>query len=106
MDTSPQAEQELSEVRKLAEELAVRRSVTHYAIGLAASMTGIVSFGVSMRLLVESVHQPLIFWPIALLAVASVVMSLRGFVLARRLQLVERERFKHYLELRARAGLD
>jgi hypothetical protein len=96
----------LCEIHKLGDELAVRNSVTHFAIGCASTMVGVVAFGIAMRLLIDSARLPYFFWPIAVLAVACVFLALRGFFKARRLQLCERERFKQYLALRARAGLD
>ena len=99
-------EELLSEIHKLGDELAVRSSVTHFAVACASTMVGIVAFGVAMRLLIDSVRLPYLFWPVAAVAAACVFLALRGFFKGRRLQLFERERFQQYLALRARAGLD
>jgi hypothetical protein len=107
MDDAPQPEQLQQQIARLGDELAVRRSITHYAVGCGCAMIGIIAFGVSMRLLVDSERLPVVlFWALLALALACVATSLRGFIKGRRTQLWERERFAQYVALRARAGLD
>jgi NAD/NADP transhydrogenase alpha subunit len=106
MDALP-PEQLQEQLARLGDGLAVRRSVTHYAVGFGCAMVGIMSFGVSMRLLVESEKLPVVlFGVLSGLALACVAAALGAFIRGRRLQLEERERFAQYLALRAKAGLD
>ncbi len=108
MDTHPDSA--IPELRvkaeKLGEELAVRRSVTYIATGLVCCMVAIITFGLSMRLFIDSAKPPRVFWVVLPVCVVSLVASLRGFFKGWRLRLDERARFRQYLELREKAGLD
>lgn len=95
-----------SEVEKLGQELAVRRSVGHFAVGLIGSMLTLITFGLSMRLLADSAKLPHLFWPVGVLSLGCLIASLRGFFKGRRLRVEEQAQFRRYLEVRSKAGLD
>jgi len=95
-----------AELDRLGQQLAVRRSITFFAAGIICSMLVVMTFGLTVRLAVDSVRLPYLFWPIATLCCGSVCGGLYGFFKGRHLLLQERAQFRHYLELRAKAGLD
>ncbi|MBI5549713.1 MAG: hypothetical protein HY901_37985, partial [Deltaproteobacteria bacterium] len=95
---------------RLAQELAVRWSITHFAVALFSCMALVVTTGIAAHLLVDahraSQRVSILLWPSAGLAAISLVLAVGGFIRGRRLLLAERSRFRQFLALRAQAGLD
>lgn len=94
------------EVDRLGAQLACRQSITALAVAFVSSTIAVITFGVSMRLLIESARLPKFFWPIAALFLVAFSVATVEFLKGRRQLREERALFRHYLELRGRAGLD
>ena len=102
-------EAERAELEALRERLRVRTSVTWFARGGVLALVGILLFGLSTRLLVDSRLGPA--WAAGLGVVAAVALGGLGVALAclRRGQARregEHADFRRFLELRTRAGID
>lgn len=95
-----------AELDRLGERLAVRTSITHFAIGFVSTFLGIIAFGITLRLIIDAKKAGLWFVPVAALTCACVFLAVHGFAQGRRLAATERTDYRRYLELRARAGLD
>lgn len=104
---TPRSDEDLlQEVERLGARLACRHSMTALAVGFISTMVAVISFGVSMRLLIESARLPKFFWPIAALFLVAFCLATVEFLKGRRQLREERALFRQYLELRGRAGLD
>ncbi len=96
------------ELEQLSSKLAVRHSMTHYAVGLVATFVCLVAAGISVKLGRDLAGTTVwyLYFPSAVLALACMAVAARSFLKGQRLKEQERSQFRRLLELRAKAGLD
>jgi hypothetical protein len=108
-DASPSdrlSPEQRAELAQLDSRLASRESIFWLSRAWVLSIVGVIAFGVSMRLLVDSAKLPYLLAPVALVFLACLVGALYSGLRGWRQLVTERVQFGRYRELRKLAGLE
>jgi len=105
MDTTSETPAGRAELESLSAQLAIRDSITHFAVAAISGVVAVIAFGISLRLAMD-VGDLAVFGPVGAIFFCCIGIALFGVLKGRRLRAQEYASFQRYQALRLAAGLD